>query len=363
MFSQELSAIKHSNLYRERKIYDNSLSDFASNDYLGLSQKKKLFKKAFLLLKKQTYHAPRASLMVNGYNTLHQKLEKKLCKLNGFENGVVLGSGFLANIALFDTLVRKNDKIFIDEKYHASGIFASKNLTDRAIFFKHNDPNDLLDKLKNPPKGRILIAIEGVYSMDGDIACKEFAKIALDKNALLVVDEAHSSGCIGENLLGYFDYYKIPIHSNFIKMGTLSKAYGSYGAYILGSKNVIDFLCNRGKSIIYTTALSLFDVALALINLKYIQKHKEDIHKKISLMKNNVFKHLRILPQTQILVIPFDNTQNMQKIHLKLQENKILTGGIRKPTVEKPILRITLSIKNSTKEVEKMCKIIKKFQG
>ncbi|MDO7253353.1 aminotransferase class I/II-fold pyridoxal phosphate-dependent enzyme [Helicobacter cappadocius] len=364
MFEKELNAIKHSGLYRERKIFLDTLKDFASNDYLGLSKNKKLLKAAYKLLLEQKSHSPKASMIVNGYSLLHRELELELCALNGFKDGIILGSGFLANIALFDGLVRKNDKIYIDEKYHASGVYAAKILGDRAVFFKHNDPKDLNNLLEtSPTKGRIIIAIEGVYSMDGDLAHKDFAKIAIDKNALLIVDEAHSSGSIGTNLLGYFDYHHIPICPNFIKMGTLSKAYGSYGAYILADTEIVNFLCNRGKSIIYTTALSIFDTALALVNLRYIQEHKKIFKDKISRLQDLVKKILEIPLQSQILIIKYKNTEDMQKAHKELQENGFLVGAIRKPTVKEPILRITLGTKNSLKETKKLCKIIKKSQG
>lgn len=364
MFEKELKAIKSSNLYRERKLFPDTLEDFASNDYLGLSKNKKLAKKAYQLFLAQNSYAPKASMMVNGYSPLHKDLEAELCALNNFKSGVVLGSGFLANIALFDALVRKNDRIYIDEKYHASGIYASKALADRAVFFKHNDPQDLINLLDScVQKGRIIIAIEGVYSMDGDISHKEFAQIAIEKNALLIVDEAHSSGTIGENLLGYFDHHHIPICPNFIKMGTLSKAYGSYGAYILADSEIIDFLCNRAKSIIYTTALSIFDTALALINLRYIQEHKMMLKNKISNIRSIAEKILNVCLQSQILIVKYKNTKSLQQAHKELQKNGFLVGAIRKPTVEQPILRITLRTKNSAKQTKKLCKIIKKSQG
>ncbi|PAF53998.1 8-amino-7-oxononanoate synthase [Helicobacter sp. 13S00482-2] len=364
MFEKELDAIKRAGLYRERKIFSDKLKDFASNDYLGLSQNKKLLKKAYKLLLCQTHHSPKASMIVNGYCSLHKELENYLCSLNGFKDGIVLGSGFLANIALFDAFVRKNDKIYIDEKYHASGLYAAKMLGDRAIFFKHNDPEDLNNLLESsPPKGRIIIAIEGVYSMDGDIADKRFSEIAINKNAILIVDEAHSSGSIGTNLLGYFDYHNIPICQNFIKMGTLSKAYGSYGAYILGDTETIEFLCNRGKSVIYTTALSIFDTTLALINLKYIQRNKKTLKDKIHSLQAMVKKILQTPLQSQILVVRYKNTKDMQRTHKELQKNGFLVGAIRKPTVQEPILRITLRTKNSLKQTKKLCKIIKKSEG
>ncbi|PAF47608.1 8-amino-7-oxononanoate synthase [Helicobacter sp. 12S02634-8] len=368
MFSKELAAIKHAHLYRERKIFADSIRDFASNDYLGLAQKRKLAHKAYQLISTQHSHAPKASMLVNGYCALHRQLEQELKTLNGFEDCVLLGSGFLANIALFDALVRKNDKIYIDEKYHASGMYAAKSLGERAVFFKHNDPQALLEAIDAaPPKGRVIIAIEGVYSMDGDIAKKDFAQIACLKNALLIVDEAHSSGCIGKNLLGYFDYHNLSIAPNFIKMGTFSKAYGSYGAYILANKGVIDFLCNRAKSIIYTTALSVFDTALALVNLAYIQKHKQKLAQKIhaqkSLAQKILARSLNRPIDTMILTIPFSNTLCMLQAHQELFDLGFLVGAIRKPTVPTPILRVVLSIKNTPKQTKKLCKIIRNYSG
>ncbi|WP_164966945.1 aminotransferase class I/II-fold pyridoxal phosphate-dependent enzyme, partial [Aliarcobacter trophiarum] len=163
-----------------------------------------------------------------------------------------------------EALTRKNDLLFIDESYHASGMLATRVLNkQQVIIFKHNDYEDLKEKFEtNPTKGRKIIAIEGVYSMEGDLAPKEIFDFANEKEALLIVDEAHSSGVLGDNLLGIFDYYKIKPQVNHIKMGTLGKSYGSYGAYILASKTIIDFLLNRAKAIIYTTAPSLFDMAL-----------------------------------------------------------------------------------------------------
>lgn len=295
-YQKELEVIQKSNRFRERKIYPKTLKDMASNDYLGLASNKKNLKKAFKSLQKETSFSPKASVLVNGYSTIHQKFEKKLAKENHFEAGVVVGSGFLANISLIESLARKKDIIFIDEEYHASGIVASKLTAAEVVFFKHNDFQDLEDKIKTSQNyHRILLAIEGVYSMGGDIAPKEFYEIANKYNAILIVDEAHSSGVIGENLLGWFDYHKVKPKQNHIKMGTLGKAYGSYGAYILASKEIIAFLENRAKPIIYSTAPSLFDIALAYENFKYICKHRESLRKQINEYQNLVFEILGIL--------------------------------------------------------------------
>ena len=138
-YEKELNIIEKSNRLRKRKLFDNKLIDLASNDYLGLSTKKSLLKKTYKKLKKEKSFSPKASMLVNGYSTIHQKFEKKLCKLNKFEAGIVVGSGFLANIAMIESLIRKQDILFIDEQYHASGMLTTKLVQGEVIVFKHND--------------------------------------------------------------------------------------------------------------------------------------------------------------------------------------------------------------------------------
>ena len=148
LYSKELQSIKKSNRFRTREVFDKNLIDLASNDYLGLSTNKNIFQKAYERVLEEQYTAPKASMLVNGYNQIHKDFEELLCKTNNFESGVTVGSGFLANIAMIEALCRKNDTIFIDEEYHASGILASKLLkTEQVIIFKHNDYLDLENKI------------------------------------------------------------------------------------------------------------------------------------------------------------------------------------------------------------------------
>ncbi len=361
-YAKELEAIKKSNRFRTRKLYNNDLIDFASNDYLGLGNKKKLFKKAYKLLQKENHFAPKSSLLVNGYHPIHQKFEKLLANTNGFEKAIVIGNGFLANISLIEGLVRKKDILFIDEEYHASGMLATK-LVDNVTSFLHNNYADLEEKIKNfremNKNGRIIIAIEGVYSMGGDIAPKEFALLAEQYNALLIVDEAHSSGVIGDNLLGWYDYHNIKIQPNHIKMGTLGKAYGSYGAYILASNHIITFLENRAKAIIYTTAPSLFDVTLGYVALQYIIKHKAKLLKKIALRTQIVEDILDITPSSLILPIIINDNQKVLNIQTKLTHRGFAIGAIRQPTVQKAILRVILKLDIKPKKLHKLLLFIK----
>ena len=115
MYENELSALHKANRFRKRQLFDKKIIDFASNDYLGLAHDKKQFKKAVRLVEQYDAHAPKASMLVNGYHEIHEGFERTLSFLNGFEDGMVVGSGFLANIAMIESLVRNKDMLFIDE--------------------------------------------------------------------------------------------------------------------------------------------------------------------------------------------------------------------------------------------------------
>lgn len=365
MYEKELKSIEKSNRLRQRQIFDEEIIDLASNDYLGLASKKSIFKKAYKRVLKNSYFAPKASILVNAYSKIHKDFEETLCKINGFESGIVVGSGFLANISLIEALVRKNDILFIDEEYHASGILASRLLKEsQVIFFKHNDEKDLEERIKNKQKdGRLIIAIEGVYSMSGKLAKKEIFDIASKYDALLIVDEAHSSGVIGDNLLGIFDYYKIKPNKNHIKMGTLGKAYGSYGAYILASNNIVKFLQNRAKPIIYSTALSLFDTAQALQALKYIYKKRKKLKQKINEKLNIIQSYLGIKSKSLIIPILVNDNKKVLEIQNILKEKGFLVGAIRQPTVKNAIIRLIAKTDVSNKDLITVCSLIKELNA
>ena len=363
MYEKELNSIKKSNRLRAREVFDKNLIDLASNDYLGLSSNKELLKKAYERVLKEQYNSSKASMLVNGYSLIHKEFEQELCRVNHFEDALVVGSGFLANIALIEALVRKSDILYIDEYYHASGIFASKGLNkSQVIVFKHNDINDLKEKFEKYNKNtRNIIAIEGVYSMNGELANIEIFEFANSKNALLIVDEAHSSGVLGNNLLGIFDLYKIKVQQNHIKMGTLGKAYGSYGAYILASKVIIEFLLNRSKAIIYTTAPSLFDIALGHEGLKYILNNKEVLKFKIKNNLNIIEKYLNIKSSSLIIPIDVGNNKKVIEIQNILKEKGFLLGAIRQPTVKSAIMRLIAKIDIKNQDLITICKELTKL--
>ncbi len=359
LYENELKALKKSGRYRTREVVDNDILDFASNDYLGLAHKKELHTSACQALSELPLHSSKASLLVNGYHQIHKDFERALCEANGFEEGVILGSGFNANIALIDTLVRKGDVLFMDEKYHASGVLASKLGHVNVHFFAHNDMNELKKLfLKYSEAKRKIVAVEGIYSMDGDILNPEIFEICERNDTILIVDEAHSSGVIGDKLMGVFDYYNVAIKPNHVKMGTLGKAYGSFGAFILASEHIVEFLINRAKPIIYATSLSLYDTLLAHNSLNFILQNKEDLKAEIKICQKIILEELGIKIDALILPILVNDNKKVIEIKNELHRDGFAIGAIREPTVPKAIIRVIARLGQSSDELRRLCQKI-----
>jgi len=357
-YTKELKALEKKNILRERKCFSDNSIDCASNDYMGISSNKDILKLAYEKILHSKDHSPKASMLINGYSKIHKEFEENLSLAHKFERCLSLGSGFLANIALIEALVRKGDRLFIDADFHASGIVASKLVRGIVSKFRHNDYLHLEEMLKKDTSHRKIIAIEGIYSMSGDLCKKEFFDIAIKYNCILIIDEAHSSGVVGKNCLGVMDLYDICPHKNYIKMGTLGKAYGSYGAYILANSEIISFLENRAKSVIYSTAISLFDIAFGHEAFLYIQQNSANIQKKIKSIQDMINQNLNI--QKPALIFPIEIGDNKKTIDIQkaLQKKSILVGAIRTPTVNKAIIRFTMNI-NNEKQTNNICLSIK----
>lgn len=340
-YENELKALKRSGRYRQRHLLDDSLIDGASNDYLGLAHLKELHAKTCETLNSFSFHAPKSSMLVNGYHPIHRDFEQALCKANGFEAGTIMGSGFNANIGLIEALGRKGDLILMDESYHASGVMATRMCDARVEFFAHNDPQALTNALEKASEKRIIVAVEGIYSMSGDKLSREILEVCEQYNVLIILDEAHSSGVIGENLMGILDHYNIKPNPNMIKMGTLGKAYGSFGAYVLSSQHISEYLINRAKNVIYATAPSLYDTALAHHALNYIQTHITRLKEAISIRQKIVKEVLGI--EIDGLIVPIEIGDNVRVMELQKSlkdESGVLVGAIRQPTVNRAIIRL-----------------------
>lgn len=361
-YTKELEALKRSKRYRSREVVDYDILDFASNDYLGLSHNKELHEKSCKTLSQMPLHGSKASLLVNGYHQIHKDFEEALCEANGFEDGVILGSGFNANLALIESLVRRDDTLFMDEKYHASGILATRLNKMDVKFFAHNDMDKLEELLKSSNANRKIVAVEGIYSMDGDLVKKEVFEICNSHDAVLIVDEAHSSGVVGKKLMGVYDYYDIEIKPNHIKMGTLGKAYGSFGAFILASSHIVEYLINRAKPIIYATSLSLYDTLLAHNALRYIVQNVESLKQEIKARQEIVYEELGIKIEGLIVPIIIDDNEKVIKIRDELKSFGYAVGGIRAPTVERAIIRLIARVGESRESLRELCTLLAKIK-
>lgn len=361
-YKKELVALQKSGRFRKREILNGDVADFASNDYLGLAHNGTLHIKACQRLQKESIHAPKASLLVGGYHPIHQSFEKKLCAYNGFEAGIIVGSGFAANIALIEALVRKNDILLIDASYHASGMLASRIKGIAKEEFSHNDMLHLERLLqKHKEKKRRIVAVEGIYSMEGDMVPREVFALCERFDAILIVDEAHSSGVVGKKLRGVFDYYGIEPMPNHIKMGTLGKAYGSFGAYILASSHIISYLENRAKPLIYATALGLYDTLLGKYALEYIDANAKTLKNKIA-KRQKIVKEI-MGKEMPGLICPIEIGDNKKVLAIKdaLLLDGYFIGAIREPTVKRAIIRVIARLGEDEERFADMLKKVKKL--
>ncbi|HRF57447.1 MAG TPA: pyridoxal phosphate-dependent aminotransferase family protein [Campylobacterales bacterium] len=355
-FEKSLFALEKKGRLRSKKFLPKNVIDFASNDYLGFKKDAKSFEKAVKSAQKHGVFAPSASQLVYGYQEPHKRLENTLKKLHAFEDAIIVGSGFLANSALVSALPSHHDLILMDEEYHASGIAALALSKAPYQLFLHNNPQDLQEKLRNSDAKRVFVFVESVYSMIGDILPLKIIELADKYDAYLVIDEAHGYGVIGGNLGGVYDYYGITPKPKHIKMGTLSKAIGGYGAYILAQKEVISFLVNRAKQIIYSTALSPIDALIANERVKKISKNSFALRKKLDRRLLICEDILEKKIYTPIIMLESKNAEN---IHKKLVKMNIITGFIRPPTTPKASIRLIARLGETEENLIKTLKMIK----
>ncbi len=274
------------------------------------------------------------------------------------------------NLSLIEALVRKGDTLFIDEDYHASGILATKLLKkEQVIIFSHNDYQDLENKIKNrSSNGRFIIAIEAIYSMGGDIAPKEIFDIATKYDALLIVDEAHSTGIVGQFGSGLVNQLGLR-KEVFATLHTFGKAVGSHGAIWAGSKELKQYLINFSRSFIYSTALHpsfIESVFWRLKNCYEAHDAREKLQGVLQIFDQEVKEmelgNLFPLTKTPIKICRLDNLQTALRIQKSLFEKKIFAKAVFSPTVPEGTerLRICLHANQTHQEIKSLLTEIKK---
>lgn len=358
-YSDELNRLKENNNFREIKKIDKledkyliingkKYLDMSSSNYLGLRDSEELKQAAIEAIEKYGIGSG-ASRLVCGTADVFEKLEKKLSELKNQEKAIFFNSGYDANIGIISSLVDKNDVIFCDKLNHASIYDGIKLSGANLIRYKHNDIVDLekkLGKFRNQFK-KALIVTDTVFSMDGDKAkLKEIVNLKKKYDVLLMIDEAHAGGVLGENGAGLAEEQGV-LEDVDINMGTFSKAYGGQGGYAAGSKELVEFIINKGRSLIYTTALPPM-IAAANLKAVEISEIEKERKQKLDNIKTYLLEKLCDLgynvgdTETQIIPIIFETNKEVLELSKKLFERGIFVAAIRRPTVVKPRLRISL---------------------
>jgi len=367
--SKELQKLKEQGLFRELKIVNNKeYLIFCSNNYLGLADHPKIKEKAIKAIEKSGYGSG-ASRLISGNFKIHEDLENKIAKFKKREAAIIYSTGYMANVGTISSITDEKDTVIIDRLNHASIIDACRLSKAKLQVYPHKDMDALEKILKKSGKyEKRLIITDSVFSMDGDIApLPKIVKLAKKHNALTMIDEAHATGVLGDFGRGAEEYFGI--HGQIdIVMGTLSKALGGLGGFVCGKKELIEFLRNKSRSFIYSTALSPSACAAALAAIEVIENEPALIRKlkqKTDYLKSQL-KELKfniMESETQIIPLLVGDVEKTMRLAKYLFDRGIFVSGIRPPTVpkNKSRLRITVMASHTKKDLDKLTGVLKSW--
>ena len=334
----------------------------ASNSYLDLANIPEL-KQAMADAVLEWGTGSGGARLTTGNKTPHDELEEFIAKFKGEEAAIAFNTGYMANVGTISALCGKNDFIFSDELNHASIIDGIRLSRAKCFVYKHNDMADLeraieaakaefcaREKLAENMVSNFhgLIVTDAVFSMDGDLAnLPELLRIARARDCLLMIDEAHATGVLGRTGRGLAEHYNCA-HAD-VTVGTLSKAVAAEGGFVAGSKQLIEFLKNKSRSFIFTTAMAPAVAAAALRNLQFIKAHPERVQQlrdNVNFFCDALRLHGLQVPQTESAIIPIiiGDEAKALRISETLQNEGVLIPAIRYPTVAKGQARLRASL-------------------
>lgn len=344
------------------------LLSFCSNDYLGLANDPRVVD-AMREGAARMGAGSGASHLVCGHSAAHHELEEALAAWTGRERALLFSTGYMANLGVLSALAARGDRIYADRLDHASLLDGAKLSGAQLRRYPHGDTASLTEWLDRSEPGERFIVTDGVFSMDGDLApLDRLAALAARHAAWLVVDDAHGLGVIGPDGLGTAGYYGLGSEEVPILIGTLGKAFGTFGAFVAGSAELIETLIQFARSYIYTTALP---PAVACATLEALRIAREETWRR---------EHLRSLclrlragleridmqphpadtdaatPVTPIIALITGSSDKAMKLSNALAQRGILVTAIRPPTVpaETARLRITLSAAHEERHVDRL---------
>ena len=367
---QALSERRQQHRYRQRlvvnspqtshlQINDQSLLNFASNDYLGLANHPDVIE-AMQSAASTIGVGSGASHLVCGHSHYHHQLEHALATFTGRERALLFSTGYMANMGVVSAILGRGDSVFEDRLNHASLIDAG--LLSRAQFkrFRHNDCEQLKTQLVASSKGRTLVVVDGVFSMDGDLApLNHYAQLCVEHQAVLMVDDAHGFGVLGRQGGGCAEHFALDSKELPILVGTLGKAFGTFGAFVAGSEALIETLIQFSRTYIYTTALPPPVAAATLTSLQLLQNdhdRRERLHQRIKQFRlgaNRLGLPLMESP-TPIQPLVLGDDSLVVQVASALKHQGILVGAIRPPTVPEGSarLRMTFSAAHTKEDVD-----------
>ena len=367
---EELEGLRESGLFNVIRTIESpmdawvtidgrSLLNFCANNYLGLANHPRLRMAAHKAVEEFGV-GPGAVRTIAGTMSLHLELEQALAEFKRAEGCISFQSGFSANLATIPALVGRGDIIFSDELNHASIIDGCRLSRAQVVRYKHTDPDDLARKIAEVTEyNRRLIITDGVFSMDGDIApLDKISDIAQEHDIMLMVDDAHGEGVLGEGGRGIVDHFGL--HGRVdVEVGTLSKAFGVVGGLVAGKKVIIDWLRQRGRPFLFSSAMTVPDTAACLEAVKILSESTDNVDKLWSNAKifNNGMKDLGFdtgNTQTPIVPVMLGEAPLAQDFSRRLFENGVFAMSIGFPTVPrgKARIRVMNSAAHSQSDLE-----------
>jgi 8-amino-7-oxononanoate synthase len=335
------------------------LIDFSSNDYLGLAHHPALAE-AMSACAARCGSGSGASHLVTGHGQEHAHLEEELAAFTGRERALLFSTGYMANLAVMSSLLARGERVLLDRLSHASLIDGARLSGAKLRRYGHADPASAARLLAADPGHTALIATDGVFSMDGDLApLPQLSRLAQAQDAWLVVDDAHGLGVVGASGRGVLEHFALGSDAVPVLVGTLGKAFGSFGAFVAGSATLIEFLIQKARAYIYTTALpqpvaAATRAALALAQAEGWRRERlQQLTTRFRAAALDAGVPLGA-STTPIQPIVLGSAQAALTAQRALQEAGFWVVAIRPPTVPAASarLRVTLSALHTDEEVD-----------
>jgi 8-amino-7-oxononanoate synthase len=348
-------------------VYKNkNYLSFASNDYLSLSDDKRIINSAKKSLDKYGFGTS-SSPLISGYTKSHFKLEEEISKFLGQEKTLLFSTGYQANMGVIKSLVNRKDNIFADQLNHASLIDGS--ILSRANFkrYKHSDIKNLENLISNSKSlANNLIISDSLFSMDGDLAnLKKLKTLSKKSNSLLLIDEAHALGVFGKSGEGLISEHGLNNEDNIFLTGTFGKSVGTYGAFFSGNSDYVEYVMQKARSYIYSTSIPVNAVEATRKSLKIIEKEswrREKLFSLIQYFKKNIKKinYESLDSDSQIQVIIIGKSIDAINVSEELLKKGIYLPAIRPPTVEegKSRLRVSLTVNHEESDIDYLINIL-----